>query len=81
MKKKINFINLFCVSYLVLSIFVLIFSALRFFKDFFKKAEDPINYFPNRKYGHYTPEAYKKNSRKIIINRTLNFLLFNLSYS
>ena len=38
-KKKINFINLFCTSYLGLSFFVLIFISLRLFRDFHYKSD------------------------------------------
>jgi|TARA_B100000787_G_scaffold158192_1_gene135460 hypothetical protein len=38
-------------------------------KEFFKKAEDPLNYFNNRKYGHYTAEAYKKIAKKLLLIR------------
>ena len=36
-------------------------------KDFFNKTDDPLKYFPFRKYGHYTAEAYKKIAEILIL--------------
>ena len=36
-------------------------------KEFFKKAKDPLSYFPNRRYGHYTSEAYRKIAENLLL--------------
>jgi len=36
-------------------------------KEFFKKAKDPLIYFPNRRYGHYTSEAYRKIAENLLL--------------
>ena len=38
-------------------------------KLLFNKSDKPLEYFPNRRYGHYTPEAYEKIAEILISNK------------
>ena len=37
-------------------------------KILFDKSNNPLKYFPNRKYGHYTNKAYEKIAEIFILN-------------
>jgi hypothetical protein len=37
-------------------------------KDFFMKQDDPLSFYANRVYGHYSPEGYNRIS-KVIVNK------------
>jgi len=41
-------------------------------KDFLNKQSDPLNFYANRIYGHFSPDGYKKIAEFIIRNIKIN---------